>query len=357
MGTGRLGDPLPRRVAVLRALQLGDLLCAVPALRALRAALPEAHISLVGLPWSRTFVDRFKNYLDAFIEFPGYPALPEQPPRLELIAGFLTKCQSQRFDLALQMHGGGSVTNPLLVLLGAGLNAGFYQPGKYCPDQERFLAYPDNEPEVRRHLRLLEFLGVPLQGEQLEFPVDERDRQTLSTIEGGDELRAGDYVCVHAGGRAPARRWRPERFALVADRLAARGLRVVLTGSADEIGCAQTVSEMMKSDALNLAGKTSLGALASLLSEARLLVTNDTGVSHLAAGLRVPSVVVHTGSPPERWAPLDRERHRAVYHPFHCRPCSQLSLPNGYACDAGVRPEAVLREAEDLLREGAAHAA
>ena len=80
------------------------------------------------------------------------------------------------------MHGSGIISNPFTVLLGAKTTAGFYLPGQYCPDQNRFLPYPDREPEVRRHLRLMEFLGIPLQGEELEFTLLESDWLALKEI-------------------------------------------------------------------------------------------------------------------------------------------------------------------------------
>jgi ADP-heptose:LPS heptosyltransferase len=336
MRVHRLGDPLPRRVAVLRALQLGDLLCAVPAFRALRAALPWAEIVLIGLPWARSFVARYDKYLDGFREFPGYPSLPERTIQNALVPAFIDQIQGERFDLVIQMHGSGVITNPLAVLLGARLTAGFVQPGQYCPDPDRFLPYPERGLEIRRLLSLLEFLGIDSQGEHPDFPLREEDERALRAIPEARPLRPGSYVCVHVGASTPARRWPLDKFAEVAETLATRGFQVVLTGTADEAHLTAAAARAIRAPVVDLAGRTDLGALAALLSQTRLLVCNDTGVSHLAAAFRVPSVVISTGKNPERWAPLDQERHRVL-----CRP-------------AGVSPGEVIRQSVDLLRRNPA---
>lgn len=347
-----LGEPLPQRVVVVRALHLGDLLCAVPAFRALRAALPQAELTLVGLPWARAFVERFRGYLDAFMPFPGFPGIPEGPQRLDRLPGFLQEARRRRFDLALQLHGNGTVSNTFTLLLGARITAGFYVPGQPCPDPRWFLPYPDDLPEVCRPLRLLEGLGVPAGSPELEFPLTAEDEAALAALEEARALRPGEYACVHPGARAPARRWTPEGFAAVGDWLASQALTVVLTGTAAERPLVQAVASAMRHPACVLAGRTSLGALAVLLRGARLLVCNDTGVSHLAAALGTPSVVVFTGSDPRRWAPLDRRRHRIVRQAVECSPCPYFDCPIDHRCARRLSPDAVIAQAEGLLRDG-----
>lgn len=364
----RLGEPLPQRIAIVRALRgLGDLLCVVPALRALRAALPQTHIALVGLSSAGFFVTRYHRYLDELIEFPGYPGIPERVPDLAQLPIFLDQVHQRRFDLAIQMHGSGTYSNPFTMLLGARHTAGFFLPSLYCPDPDRFLPYPGTIPEVRRHLRLLEFLGVPSQGEELEFPLDAQDFADFENLALARDLRLGEYVCVHPGANDPEHRWSLDEFVTVADALAARGLRVVLTGSKDEVTLTRSIARKMRATSINLAGRTSVGALAVLLSRARLLVSNDTGVSHLAAALRVPSVVVFTASDPDRWAPLNHTLHRAVGRPAkpiacgHCgdaleRRClgeGCIFLDSDTAVVRSERPtvDRVIAEAEALLAE------
>lgn len=306
-------DPAPDRILVFRALPgLGDLLCAVPALRALRAGAPGAEITLLGLPGAAGLVERFPGLIDRLLPFPGFPGLPEVPVRNSDLLAFLAEVQG-RYDLALQMHGSGPISNVFVSLLGARRTAGRYLPGTWCPDPASFLPYRADEPEPLVWLRLVEFLGFPPQGEALEFPVREEDRAALRALPEMGTLALGGYAVIHPGASQAERRWSPEHFARVADELSGRGLRVVLTGTPAEAEVTAAVrSAMARSGALDLTGRTGLGTLAALLSGARLLVCNDTGVSHLAAGTRTPSVAVFLVSDPARWAPLDRERHRAV---------------------------------------------
>ncbi len=318
----RLGTPPPRKVAVLRALKLGDLLCAVPVLRALRAALPGAEIVLVGLPWAREFVARFGHLLDGFVEFPGWPGLPEREPRTDRIPGFLAAMQAGRFDLAIQLHGSGPFVNPLVALFKARHTAGFYRPGDYCPDPDRFLPWPDRGLEVRRLLALVEFLGAPPRGEHLEFPLRPKD---FRAADRAADLAPGTYVCVHPGASVPERRWPAERFAAVADALAARGPAVVLTGTAAEADLTGALADRMAAPAIDLAGRTDLGATAALIARARLVVCNDTGVSHVAAAVRTPSVVLSTGDNPARWAPPDADRHRVLCDPAGLVPTADVT--------------------------------
>jgi ADP-heptose:LPS heptosyltransferase len=105
----------------------------------------------------------------------------------------------------------------------------------------------------------------------------------------------------------------------------------------------------MQANALDLAGQISLGTLGVLLRGSRLLVSNDMGVSHLAAALQVPSLVIAGGGDPSRWAPLDDQRHRVVFQSIECRPCAYDECPIGHPCATAVTPDTLLTVSDELL--------
>src|SRR5690349_24840032 len=88
----------PRRIAIFRALYLGDLLLAVPALRAIRHGYPDAEITLIGLPWAASFAERFGAYVDRFVAFAGYPGLAEVPVVPARVAAFLAEQRAYGYD-------------------------------------------------------------------------------------------------------------------------------------------------------------------------------------------------------------------------------------------------------------------
>ena len=192
-------------------------------------------------------------------------------------------------------------------------------------------------------IALTDFLGLPRAGDRLEFPLDDDERAEALDLLEHHHVTPGRFVCVHPGARLYTRRWPPEYFAVVAQEIAQRGFRVVLTGSSEEALLTRRVARALPPGAVvDLAGHTRLGIFAAMLAQARLLVSNDTGVSHVAAALGVPSIVVSCGADPRRFAPLDHALHEVLHHPVACRPCSFVHCPVGHACARKLTPDRVI---------------
>jgi len=302
----------PERIVIVRALAgLGDVLCAVPALRRLRAMWPDAHIDYIGLDPVRAVVARYPDLVDRFVPFPGFPGIAESGRGMAGLRAFLDRWVHEPApDLAIQMHGSGSVSNVFTGLLGARRMAGWHVPGLWCPDPSNFAPFPDALSEVDRWLALVDRLGCPAGADRPDFPVSQAERAECAAIV--PALAAHPYAVLHPGASDPRRRWPGECFAAVGDRLASLGLAVVLTGTAAEAPITAAVRNAMAAPAIDLAGRTSLGVMGALVEGARLVVTNDTGTAHLCAALRTPSVTIFIASDPARWAPADGLRHRIV---------------------------------------------
>jgi ADP-heptose:LPS heptosyltransferase len=339
--------PAPGRVAVFRALQLGDMLCAAPALRALRSSWPRAHITLIGLPWAAGFVERFAALIDELVVFPGACGFPEQPETDSGLPHFFADMRERRFDLVIQMHGSGGPANAIVKQLGAAACAGFLQPHE--APEPGFISWPNALPEPHRYLSLVRALGLHAMTDALWFPLTAHDRDEYAALESEHGIEPKRLVLIHPGAQLPSRRWPAARFAAVADALSMYGWQIAITGTSSEAPITNTVLEAMSTPALHLAGATSLGGLAALVEHARLVVCNDTGISHVAAAMHTPSTVIASGSDTRRWAPLDHERHRVIADYPPCRPCAFRDCPYGHPCALNVGVERVLEVALDQL--------
>ncbi len=166
--------------------------------------------------------------------------------------------------------------------------------------------------------------------------------------------RLADWKWVTINPGAPdgsAKRWFPERFAVVADSIADEfSLRILIIGGPDEGLIAEEVAANMRQRPLNLAGRTSARQLMALLSQCRLRVTNDSGPMHVAAAFGVPIVAIFGSTDHTTTSPL-APSCRIVRKPTDCAPCLKTECPTDHRCMTAVTVADVLRAAWCLLKE------
>ncbi|RCG30410.1 glycosyltransferase family 9 protein [Sphaerisporangium album] len=304
---------------VLRGLGLGDLLTAVPALRALRRAHP-GHRLVLAAPASLSGLVSLISAVDAQLDVSGPGPVPVERP-----------------DIAVNLHGRGPES---IVALSR------TRPGRLLTHAHPEFPGLDGPPwsrkthEVRRWCDLLEWYGIAADPSDLLLDPPEPPGPG-----------APGYVVVHPGAASRARCWPVERFAEVAAALAAQGHRVLVTGDASERSLAFRVGTLAGLPVeWVLAGRTGLRDLAHLVAGARLLVCGDTGVAHLATAYATPSVVLFGPVSPDQWGPPPDGRHIALW-------AGRSGDPHDNRPDPGlleIGTETVLDAALGLLEAGVA---
>jgi ADP-heptose:LPS heptosyltransferase len=296
------------RIAVLRANALGDLIVALPALEALRAAYPRAEITLLGREVHRALLLSRPSPVDRVVVLPpGF--VGDEPEALGQDArdAFLGALASEPWDLALQLHGGGRNSNPIVRGLGARVTAGSRTPD--APALDRWIPYDRDQWEVGRYLEIVGLVGASPVSLEPRLPVTDADCQ--AALDALPELRERPYAVIHPGSTDPRRRWPLDRFAAVARSIQAAGRRPVVTGTPPEAGLVADLVRAIGGDAL-AADKLPLPALVGLLAGADLVVSNDTGPLHLAAAVGTRTVGIYWVGNALSAGPLTRARHRPV---------------------------------------------
>jgi ADP-heptose:LPS heptosyltransferase len=279
------------RLVVLRALGLGDLLTAVPALRALARALPRHERTLLAPATLQPLVALVGDAVHRLVETTGARELPRRLP----------DATPPDPDVAVNLHGRGPQSTALLRGLRPRRLIAF---GEQAPWRE-------DEHETARWCRLLEAAGIAADPDDIDLAPPP-----------GPAPHPGATL-IHPGASAPARRWPAERWAAVAR--AAPGPVVVTAGPGEERLAAAVAGA---SGARVFAGD--LGALAALVAGAARVLCADTGVAHLATAFGTPSVVLFGPTSPERWGPpADRPRHRVLW-------AGRWGDPNADTTDPGL---------------------
>jgi ADP-heptose:LPS heptosyltransferase len=357
VGVGCPRFPGVRRIAVLRGSGLGDLVQSLPAAEALAAAYPDAELTLLGMPAHVALLADRPSPFRHLVELPVRPGVRAGTEDPAATAAFLAWARTQRFDLAVQLHGGGRNSNPFLLELGARHTVGSRTDD--APALERSRPFLHLQHEVLRGLEVVGLAGaepVGLEPRLALLPAEQEQR---------DAARSGPpVVVVHPGATDPRRHWPVERFAAVVDALVGEGVRVQLVGDAGEVALAERLLAAVDDPdgwVTSAVGTQRMAELAATLAAADVVLANDSGPRHVAAALRTRTVGVYWVGNVVTAAPLGRSRHRVqVGFTTHCPVCGRDLTEPGWTAErcehdpsivADVDPGRVLADVRALLAD------
>jgi ADP-heptose:LPS heptosyltransferase len=350
-----------RRILAVKLDHIGDLVTALPALRRLKAHFPQAWLDLLAAPSSLAIagLERAVDEIMPFAFFEARSGLGRKALRRQEFDELEARLTARRYDLAVDLRKLGD-TRDLLRLSHAPVLAGFDNEHAFpwldiaLEWEGDALQKPKRSHVAQDLLNLADAVGNAFADEALTIGAGAPALPAALTRD-FPELLAQDYVVIHPAAGSALRQWPAAHFAVLIDLLSQRdAARIVLIGGPDERDIADSVLALARhGDAvLNLVGRSKLAELPAILAHSLLFVGNNSGPSHIAAGLGVPTVAVHSAIvASEEWGPLGPAA-LALRRDMSCAPCYIVDVDQchrGMACLTTITPGAVHAVCERFL--------
>jgi heptosyltransferase-2 len=347
VGRRKIDRSRVRRILIRSTNWVGDAVMMMPALQAVREIFPQSKITVLAKPW---VVPLFENH-PAVDEIIALQAEHKFSMDLPATLSLVWRIRKGRFDLAILFQN--AFRAAFLTFLG-----GVRWRVGYATDGRGFLL----THRVSRN-------GQLLQLHQTEYYLwllrsmkwETKAEDPVLRVAPADKARAADLLSKHGVqpadlvmGIGPgaifgaAKRWPPERFAAIADRMVERwGGNVIVMGSRREGHICESLIRAMRNPALNFCGRTSLGEAMALVERCRAFVTNDSGLMHVAAALGVPTVAIFGATNALATGPRG-PKTRVVQRPTDCAPCLKRNCPTDHRCMLSIQPAEVWEQLESL---------
>ena len=342
-----------KRVVVRGTNWVGDSVMTVPALRALRRVLTNAHITLVIRPGTKGIFSE-ADFIDDVLVY------DRKGPWS--VFGQVREWKRRKFDLAVLFQ---NAFEAALIPFLAGVPV---RLGYATESRQALLTHPLALPDWRssRH-EVFYYLYLVTALEQMLFGrsdvcesepdasiqiSESRKAQAVELLRTYGVSEAESVVAICPGSiNSRAKRWPAERFAALADQLIESRRKVLLIGSKDEIDVSDEVVRQMRNQPVVLTGQTSLDQIITVLDRADLIVTNDTGPAHIGAALGRPTIVIFGPTNPLTTRPFAPEAE-VLREPPECAPCMLRDCPIDHRCMTAITVDAVFERSQALLKRG-----
>lgn len=339
-----------KRILIVRTDRIGDVLLSTPVIKAMRDEYPDACIAMMVSPYSKEIVEG-NPYLDEVIVYDKEAKHKSWASSME----FAKYLKTKKFDLALVLHPNNRV-HLITYFAGIKRRVGYNRKlGFLLTDRIKHTKQLGEKHELEYNLDLVRYLGIIPKEQSLFMPIKKESEDWAEVVLRQEGISASDKIlAIHPGASCPSKIWPQLRFAQVADKLAdLHGFKIIIVSGPKDIRMAEDVLSNMRHAAFNLAGKTSVSQLASVLRRCNLFISNDSGPVHVASALGTPVISLfgraQRGLSPVRWGPIglkDRILHKEV----GCIECFAHKCKKEFACLKAITVDDVVKAAEDILQ-------
>jgi heptosyltransferase II len=350
LGKKRIDPSQIKRVLVRATNWVGDSVMTLPALDAVRETFPSSFIAVLARPWVAPIYESHPAVNRVLM-------LDKHQGAFSGLGG-LIRCirviRRNRFDLAILFQN--AFEAALLAFLGSvNLRVGYRTDGRGLLLTHRVLRSREvcRVHQTEYYLSLLRGTGWRAESRVPRLYVSATDRDAAETLLLKQDIPDGGLLLGLGPGAVfgGAKRWPAERFAQIGDMAVQHwGATVLIFGSGRESAICGRVRGAMQSPSLDLSGRTSLGEAMGLIERCSFFVTNDSGLMHIAAALKVPTAAIFGPTDPVATGPMGPHT-RIVRHETSCAPCLKPECTEDHACMLGVRAREVWEAMEELREE------
>lgn len=313
-----------KRILIITLSNVGDVILTTPAVAALAKEYPEARIDVMVGPRGKEVFEKDPRIFKLIIYDKHIPISAKR--RLQL------KLKKLRYDIVVDLR------NTVFGLL--------IGPRYRTSTIQRSLSGVVHS--IDRHLHRLRSIGIVEPARRPYIYMPEEDDAYISGLLEGEGL-SKRFVVINPGAKSHLKRWKPEGFAALADRLVDEcGVDIVFVGTGEDEEVISEVAGKMKERYRNLVNRTNLRQLACLLKRSSLIITNDSAPMHLGCAVGAKVLAIFGPTDPRRYGPTG-EFDVVITKKLHCSPCESAKCIYNYECMKLVDPEEVFDAAKMML--------
>ena len=334
------------RILIRATNWIGDAILTIPAVDSIRTTYPQAHIAVLAKPWVADIYKLFTS-IDEVIIYEN-----EYDNALGVLR-LARRLKKKKFDLAILLQ---NAIEAAIMSCAAGipLRAGYNSDGRGILLTHRVQRNREIQKlhQIDYYLEMVKALGcVSVNKEMhLETRINRHDAQRVLQEHIPDTKK--EIIGIAPGATyGPAKRWFPERFAEVADKIASMfNCQIILLGGKSDWDAAEDVRRFAQTSFLNLAGKTNLKEAVYLISQCRLFISNDSGLMHIAGSLNIPTIAIFGSTNPQTTSPAGNQSI-VVHQEVSCSPCLKEICPSDFRCMELISVEDVFAVAQNIFKK------